>query len=81
MKRFILSLTFAIVATINSANAQLIFAPYYIAEGRMNNNGKISWEQYEEIRSSSIFISQGKIEFNRLRRNNDVHVVLFREER
>ena len=62
MKKIFILFLFIILAATCYAQ-KLIYAPYYGAVGSMTN-GKVSWGRYEELSSSSIIVSHGKIEFN-----------------
>lgn len=60
-------LTFVILLTMlfssMTASAQLIYTPYYAATGNITN-GKVTWGKYQEVHSSSIFVSREEVKFN-----------------
>lgn len=62
MKKF--WVLFVILFSCLSLSAtSLVYAPYYMARGTMKN-GKVKWEKYVSIRSSSIFVSSKELEIN-----------------
>lgn len=57
-------LLFMLVLTHLAVSAQqLIYTPYYLAYGNLKN-GKVTWEKYGTIDSSSVIVSNRRIEVN-----------------
>lgn len=62
MKKLLLLFMF-VLANLTISAQQLIYTPYYLAYGNQKN-GKVTWEKYGTINSSSVIVSNRKIEIN-----------------
>lgn len=62
MKKLVILFTFVITCLSISAG-DLIYTPYYRSIAVMKNGKVSNWSPYESVRSSSIIVSEKKIEF------------------
>lgn len=61
MKKYLI--TMVMLMSCIMAWAQMVYTPYYAALGRMVD-GKVSWDSYQSVESSSIFVERDKMQFN-----------------
>lgn len=61
MKKYLILLI--VLTCCMVASAQLVYTPYYVALGKMVD-GKVTWDNYQPVESSSIFVETEKIQFN-----------------